>query len=120
MPTREFDTADFGDDWPAPKADVFNPNCILTLFEGTHLRGKFVTLTESLRDLASKDFDNKLMSVKVEGSCKWDIFTEPNFKGEKETFNADREYKSVADIQKVMRKASSANKHPHDVRMTPN
>ena len=55
---------------PAPSVS----GCKLLLYASTYLRGQPVEITGHVTDLASLDFGDKLVSLKVEGGCRWEIF----------------------------------------------
>ena len=55
---------------PAPSVS----GCKLLLYASTYLRGQAVEITGHVTDLASLDFSDKLVSLKVEGGCRWEIF----------------------------------------------
>ena len=57
---------------PAPRASV--SGCKLVLFASTYYRGQTVEITGDVTDLSSLNFGDKLVSLKVEGSCRWEIF----------------------------------------------
>ena len=48
--------------------------CKLRLYDNTYLRGKSLEIEEDMPDLAALGFADKLASLKVEGSCQWEIF----------------------------------------------
>ena len=48
--------------------------CKLRLYDNTYLRGKSLEIEEDVPDLATLGFADKLASLKVEGSCQWEIF----------------------------------------------
>ena len=49
--------------------------CNITLYSEDLLLGESVTFHESVPDLSIWDFQEKLESVKVEGSCNWEVYT---------------------------------------------
>ena len=53
------------------------------------------------------DFDDKVASLKVVGSCNWTLFNEPNYQGPQQTF-VEGDYKHWNDIKDVLYKAKSA------------
>ena len=55
---------------PAPSVS----GCKLLLYARTYLRGQTVEITGHVTDLASLNFGDKLVSLKVEGGCRWEIF----------------------------------------------
>ena len=55
---------------PAPSVS----GCKLLLYARTYLRGQTVKITGHVTDLASLNFGDKLVSLKVEGGCRWEIF----------------------------------------------
>ena len=55
---------------PAPS----DSGCKLLLYASTYLRGQEVEITGHVTDLASLDFGDKLVSLKVKGGCRWEIF----------------------------------------------
>ena len=52
----------------------FSP-CNITLYSDDYYTGDSINLSDNVPDLALWDFQEKLMSVKVEGSCSWKLFT---------------------------------------------
>ena len=57
---------------PAPHTSV--SGCKLVLYASTYYRGQAVEIMEDITDLSSLNFADKLVSLKVEGSCRWEIF----------------------------------------------
>ena len=49
--------------------------CNITLYSEELWLGASVTFHESVPNLSIWDFEDKLESVKVEGSCKWEVYT---------------------------------------------
>ncbi len=87
-----------------------NATCAIILYDKTHLRGNSVPLYESVSDLALVDFDDKLLSLKVVGGCRWAVYTDANFMGAGRLFAPREEYGSVMDVKEVLKKASSVEK----------
>ena len=48
--------------------------CKLVLYSSTYYRGQAVEIMGDVTDLSSLNFGDKLASLKVEGSCRWEIF----------------------------------------------
>ena len=81
--------------WPAVKASTVSPingpagmctpispensgdssPCKIILYSKDSYKGDSLTLSASMPDLSVWDFEEKLASVKVEGTCQWKIFT---------------------------------------------
>ena len=57
---------------PAPRASV--SGCKVVVYASTYYRGQAVEIMGDVRDLRSLSFSDKLASLKVEGSCRWEIF----------------------------------------------
>ena len=49
--------------------------CNISLYSKESYRGDSLTFSSSMPDLSVWDFEEKLASVKVEGTCQWKIFT---------------------------------------------
>ena len=49
--------------------------CNISLYSKESYKGDSLTFSSSMPDLSVWDFEEKLASVKVEGTCKWKIFT---------------------------------------------
>ena len=49
--------------------------CKIILYSKDSYKGDSLTLSASMPDLSVWDFEEKLASVKVEGTCQWKIFT---------------------------------------------
>ena len=95
--------------------------CQLTLYSMNHFRGDSINLTESALDLGSTtllemNFDNKVASVKIAGSCCWKLYNDSHFNQMPHLTNPGSmrlrpgDYPSVTDIRAVFKKASSAEK----------
>ena len=95
--------------------------CQLTMYGMNHFRGESITLTENTVDLSTIqsglntiDFDNKVASVKIVGSCCWNLYNNANFMPGSSHQGFIRlipgDYPSVTDIRAVFKKASSAKK----------
>lgn len=78
----------------------------LFLYSKTYVRGAPVEVTTDVEDLSELDFDNKLKSLKVEGNCCWQIFSDADFGGDFQLFR-EGEYKSASKFAKLVNKASS-------------
>ena len=49
--------------------------CNITLYSEEYWAGESQTFSQSVPDLSVWDWEEKLASVQVEGSCEWEIFT---------------------------------------------
>ena len=49
--------------------------CKISLYSKESHKGDSLTFSSSVPDLSVWDFEEKLASVKVEGTCQWKIFT---------------------------------------------
>ena len=49
--------------------------CNISLYSKESYKGDSLTFSSSMPDLSVWDFEEKLASVKVEGTCQWKIFT---------------------------------------------
>ena len=90
--------------------------CQLTMYGMNHFRGESITLTENEVDFSAIqfgvdtiDFDNKVASVKVVGSCCWNLYND-SWKDPGFMHLRPGDYPSVTDIRAVFKKASSAEK----------
>ena len=50
-------------------------NCSITLYDKEYHSGQSLVVTRSIPDLSLHNFEDKLVSVKVEGNCRWKIFS---------------------------------------------
>jgi len=79
----------------------------ITLFDKTYLRGESESFNEDTEHL--KDFDDKLVSVEVEGNCCWTVFTETGYKGASHSF-VEGKFRSLSQVGNVFRDGSSLRK----------
>ena len=84
---------------PCPKID-----CKIELFSKTLFRGDKIEVTADMEELG--DFDNKVQSIKVSGTCSWKVFVDESNQGVFQTFMPG-EYRNAATIKLVLKKASS-------------
>jgi len=84
---------------PCPKID-----CKIELFSKTLFRGDKIEVTADMEELG--DFDNKVQSIKVSGTCSWKVFVDESNQGVSQTFTPG-EYRNAATIKLVLKKASS-------------
>merc|ERR1712117_534757 len=82
-----------------PKID-----CKIELFSKTLFRGDKIEVTADMEELG--DFDNKVQSIKVSGTCSWKVFVDESNQGVSQTFTPG-EYRNAATIKLVLKKASS-------------
>merc|ERR1719245_2039693 len=82
-----------------PKID-----CKIELFSKTLFRGDKIEVTADMEELG--DFDNKVQSIKVSGTCSWTVFVDESYQGVSQTFMPG-EYRNAATIKLVLKKASS-------------
>jgi len=82
-----------------PKID-----CKIELFSKTLFRGDKIEVTADMEELG--DFDNKVQSIKVSGTCSWKVFVDESNQGVSQTFMPG-EYRNAATIKLVLKKASS-------------
>merc|ERR1712165_672819 len=82
-----------------PKID-----CKIELFSKTLFRGDKIEVTADMEELG--DFDNKVQSIKVSGTCSWKVFVDESNQGVFQTFMPG-EYRNAATIKLVLKKASS-------------
>jgi len=82
--------------------------CKLELFTKTLLRGEKVVLTGDVGDLDGLGFDDKVISLRVNGTCRWELFRDTDYQGASQSFVASGTYKNAVSLSKVFRKASSA------------
>ena len=54
---------------------VANSPCNITLYSDEVHQGESLTFSDSVPDISFWDFEEALVSVKVEGTCSWKIFT---------------------------------------------
>merc|ERR1712001_545666 len=82
-----------------PKID-----CKIELFSKTLFRGDKIEVSADMEELG--DFDNKVQSIKVSGTCSWKVFVDESYQGMFQTFKPG-EYRNAATIKFVLKKASS-------------
>jgi len=82
-----------------PKID-----CKIELFSKTLFRGDKIEVTADMEELG--DFDNKVQSIKVSGTCSWKVFVDESNQGVSQTFMPG-EYRNAATIKLVLKRASS-------------
>jgi len=83
----------------------------MTLFSKTYYRGKQLNITKNIPDLADNQFSDQLVSVKVEGSCCWKVFSLPSYEGISKTFCNNEIYQSTTSVGKMFRNAKSVLKY---------
>ncbi len=81
----------------------------LVLYRQTYLRGLNLTTSEDIPDLQAHDFDDKVTSLEVSGTCCWVLFSEPHYRGHSQQYQLGQ-YKSAADIGQLFRDVSSVKK----------
>merc|ERR1719461_2737036 len=79
-------------------------DCKIELFSKTLFRGDKIEVTADMEELG--DFDNKVQSIKVSGTCSWKVFVDEDNQGVSRTFMPG-EYRNAASIKLVLKKASS-------------
>jgi Mg-chelatase subunit ChlD len=79
----------------------------ITLFDKTYLRGESVSFNEDTDDLG--EFNDKLVSVEVQGNCCWTVFTELGYNGLSHSF-IEGKFKSLVQVGDVFRDGSSLRK----------
>merc|ERR1719495_1811223 len=82
-----------------PKID-----CKIELFSKTLFRGDKIEVSADMEELG--DFDNKVQSIKVSGTCSWKVFVDESNQGVSQTFMPG-EYRNAATIKLILKKASS-------------
>merc|ERR1719192_1316493 len=82
-----------------PKID-----CKIELFSKTLFRGDKIEVSADMEELG--DFDNKVQSIKVSGTCSWKVYVDESNQGVFQTFMPG-EYRNAATIKLVLKKASS-------------
>merc|ERR1711884_744506 len=82
-----------------PKID-----CKIELFSKTLFRGDKIEVTADMKELG--DFDNKVQSIKVSGTCSWKVYVDESNQGVFQTFMPG-EYRNAATIKLVLKRASS-------------
>merc|ERR1712126_363519 len=85
-------------------------DCMLIMYKRTYFRGEAVKVTEDVDDLDSRNFSDKLVSLKVQGNCNWIIFSGINYTGISKTFSGGSSYSSVTDIGNLLKNANSVKK----------
>jgi uncharacterized protein YegL len=79
----------------------------ITFYDNSYFRGEQFSITEDTSEFIS--FDNRMVSVKVKGGCKWKVFEFRNYAGRFKTFE-EGNWPSVQDIGDMFRAGSSAQK----------
>jgi len=79
-------------------------DCKIELFSKTLFRGDRIEVSADMEELG--DFDNKVQSIKVSGTCSWKVFVDESYEGVFQTFKPG-EYRNAASIKFVLKKASS-------------
>jgi len=96
----------------ANKGNIASCSGNITLFSKTYMRGDNLTLDTDTRDLF--DFDDKVVSIHVLGTCCWELYSQVNFRGHHKIFqsksNQNGLYKSIKDVGNMFREASSVKK----------
>ena len=60
--------------------EKISSNCSITLYEAEYHAGEQLLLTENVSDLSLHQFEDAVHSVKVEGECKWIMFSGKNLR----------------------------------------
>jgi len=81
--------------------------CSITLFSEEYYLGEKIVFSENVEDLKVWDWQEKLHSVSVEGSCSWKIFTGEHFTGDFEVFTATETYLDINSVGQVYIDAKS-------------
>merc|ERR1712226_797550 len=92
------------------KNSVVVPPCNITLFSGDYHQGESVTFSDSVPDLSIWGWEEKLVSVKVEGTCYWEIYTDESYTGEFLTFKSSQRYLEAEDVGELYSNALSVKK----------
>jgi len=85
-------------------------NCSITLYDKEYHSGQSLVVTRSIPDLSLHKFEDKLVSVKVEGNCRWKIFSEKNFAGYKKRFTEANNYSMRSKVGNLFLNAKSVKK----------
>merc|ERR1711874_226019 len=80
-------------------------NCSITLYEAEYHTGSRVLITKSVSDISA--LSDKIYSVKVDGWCKWIIFSGKNFTGERKEFFEGENYFKRTDFGRLYLNAKS-------------
>jgi hypothetical protein len=81
--------------------------CKLILYSKTHFRGDSLEIENDIDSLVSKNFDKKMASIDVEGTCCWEVFVDQNFSGQSMKFERQGRFPSAVDLRHIFQKASS-------------
>merc|ERR1712079_133725 len=82
----------------------------LTLYSKTYHRGDQVELTQSQPDLAEQEFDKKSVSALLTGDCCWELYSGPDYSGDKVTVRPGAQYTSVTSLASLFRTVVSVRK----------
>lgn len=104
MPLDAFESSDESEPPSPPKTSCSGS---IHLFNSTRLRGEIMEVMDDTSDLGQSG--KKLTSLRVEGDCCWEIFSQPDFEGGSVTFRQG-EYPNAADMGRVFRGAFSVKK----------
>jgi len=79
----------------------------LTLYSRTYHRGDQLELSQSQPDLAVQQFGQTAVSALVAGSCCWELYTGPNYSGQRITVRPGLDYTSVTSLGDLFRNVAS-------------
>jgi len=80
----------------------------LTLYSKTYLRGEEFEADLDVEDLG--DFDDETVSVKIDGNCCWEVFSEKSFQGERLILTPWDTYTSATSLGNLLQNVSSLKK----------
>jgi len=79
---------------PAFDSSIQIPNspCKISLYSEENYLGDKIVFTSDVSDISVWDFEEKLQSLEVEGSCSWEVFAGKFYQGESLVFTSSDEY----------------------------
>jgi len=80
----------------------------LTLYSKTYLRGEEFEADLDVEDLGA--FDDETVSVKIDGNCCWEVFSEKSFQGERLILTPWEIYTSATSLGNLLQNVSSLKK----------
>jgi len=80
----------------------------LTLYSKTYLRGEEFEADLDVDDLGA--FNNETVSVKIDGNCCWEVFSEKSFQGERLILTPWEIYTSATSLGNLLQNVSSLKK----------
>ena len=80
-------------------------NCTLKMYSRTFFRGTSVQATKNMWNFGQ--FDDELASLKIEGNCCWELYTDEKFRGDS-IILTEGNYGSSTQIKDIFMRASSA------------